>query len=81
MPRLKVWGGLTMTRVGQRRTVVATTNQKDAAKLIRLSLYEFRGYWTETFNKKEVTAAMSKPGVVFRATADSFDASYEQINK
>ena len=65
--KLKVFGGLTHGGGYGRpsvRTLVATTSQKEAARLVQVSLYEFQGCWCETENEQELEAALAKPGVV-----------------
>lgn len=71
---MKVWGGLLTNwarcreRTGQVRTIVAASSQKEAAKLVGLSLYEFRNYWSETGNAFETEVAKSRPGILFHAS-------------
>ena len=63
--KLKAFGGLLFRGGKQVRSVLATTSQKKAADILDMSLYEFRNYWGETFNDKEVSVAMSEPGKIF----------------
>lgn len=60
--KLKVYGCGWM---GHSRRIVATTSQKEAAKLIGVSLSEFRNYGCETGNEEEIKVAMEKPGTAF----------------
>ena len=63
---LKVWGGLIrVCSVGQLRAVVAATSQAKAAEALGISLSELRGWWGLTGNKAELSAAISRPGMVF----------------
>ena len=73
---MKVWGGLitnykraSSETHGQVKTIIAAANQREAAKIVGCSLYEFRGWWTETGNVQEIKIAMSKPGVMFQASS------------
>ena len=67
--RLKVFSGCLMHHGKQLNTIVATHTQKEAAKLLGISLYELRNYWSETGNDIEINVATSKPGVVFWASS------------
>lgn len=70
MGRLKVFGGNSFRHPNRRqcRTIIATTSQKRAAELMKMSLYEFRDYWCETGNQAEIDAAMKRPEVPLFAT-------------
>ncbi len=60
---MKVFGGLTHPPASrQTRTIVAAETQREAAKLLRMSLYEFQTYWCRTYNKDEVAMALAEPG-------------------
>ena len=50
---------------GRRWAMVAAKNQKEAAKAIGTTLYDFRNYATEAHKEDDVDIAMSKPGAVF----------------
>lgn len=61
--KLKVWGGLTFVQGGgQTRTIVATRTQKEAAELLKISLYEFQIYWCQTGKNDEIAMALAEPG-------------------
>ena len=68
--KLKIFGGLSMSRNGQTRTIIAATSQRAAVDLLNdqmrqwMSLNEFRKYWCETENEAEVAAALSKPNTI-----------------
>lgn len=49
----------------QYRAVVAARSQAEAARLLGVGLYYFRGYGTETGNRIELALALGKPGTVF----------------
>ncbi|MGE8063800.1 hypothetical protein [Pseudomonas sp. NPDC089569] len=68
---LKVFGGLTMVKGKQVRTIVAASSQKKAAELVGVSLSYLRGYWSETGNAVELKTALSQPGVVFTALPEN----------
>jgi len=66
---MKVWGtsqyfGRIKGRSFQARAVVATKTKKKAAELLGLSMYMFNEYAAQTWNEKEVAAAMEKPETV-----------------
>ena len=69
MRKLKVWGGLTFAKGTQLRTIVATTTKKRAAEILRMSLYEFNNYWSETGNDIELETALKEPEIVFVASS------------
>ncbi|MEZ6813114.1 hypothetical protein ABVN74_01310 [Escherichia coli] len=52
---------------GQFRTVVAATSKSKAASILNITIYQMNSWWTETFNKYEVEAAMSEPGLFFQS--------------
>jgi hypothetical protein len=56
--KLKVFGTLTFHLGVQARTIAATTNQKEFARLIHTSLGYVRDYACETANPEEVAVAM-----------------------
>lgn len=74
MPRkLQVWGTL-VTRYGHRyatthhgqvRAVVAARSRAEAARLLKIKDVKLKTYGSITHNKKEMEAALSKPGTVF----------------
>lgn len=64
---LQVYGGLIYKGGRQRRTVVAANSKAEVARLTGLPISEIRGYWSQTRNDAQVTAAMSEPGTVFQA--------------
>ena len=68
--KLKVWGGLIFVEGKQIRTIVATRTKKRACEILRMSLYEFNTYWSETGNKKELEIALKFPNTVFIAIDD-----------
>ncbi len=81
---MKVWSGLMHGRGQvQAPTVVAATSQKAACAILnrhsRMSLYEFRNYWSETGNAIDIEAAMSDPGAVFQAS-DSRARDYAKVS-
>jgi hypothetical protein len=82
---MKVFGGLMMNpkrcreHGGQVRTVIAAKSQKEAARKIGCSLYEFRTYWMETGNAEECASAMTAPGIIFQATT-SMGLDFEPID-
>ncbi len=47
------------------RSVVAVESVPAAAKLLRISQYELRNYWSITSNEADVAQALSEPGTVF----------------
>lgn len=62
--KLKVWGG---SKGGRERALVAASRQKEAVKLLNAagfntSLYDFRGYWAQTYNLTELSVA-TVPGI------------------
>ncbi|CDL87111.1 conserved hypothetical protein [Xenorhabdus cabanillasii JM26] len=65
--KLKVYGGITYGAEGQFRTVVAATSKSKAASILNITIYQMNSWWTETFNKYEVEAAMSEPGAIFQS--------------
>jgi hypothetical protein len=65
--KLKVYGGITYGVEGQFRTVVAATSKSKAASILNITIYQMNSWWTETFNKYEVEAAMSEPGAIFQS--------------
>jgi len=68
--KLKVYGGITYGAEGQFRTVVAATSKSKAASILNITIYQMNSWWTETFNKYEVEAAMSEPGAIFSKPLD-----------
>ena len=58
---MKVWGVATH----RGREIVAARSQKEAARLMKVSLYFLRGWAAETGNKEELDLALGTPGVVF----------------
>ena len=68
MRKYKVWGGLTVHRGKQIRTVVATKTKKKAIEIIRQINYigysYFNDYWYETGNEKELKLALAKPETI-----------------
>ena len=62
---LRVWGGCVMRRGGQVRAIVATTSQKEAARIAGVALHELRNYWSTTRNDVELKTALSAPGTLF----------------
>lgn len=53
------------TESRQPRVVVAASSKTAAARILRMSLYEFNQYGSQTGNEHEIAAAMSKPGTPF----------------
>ena len=49
----------------QLRTIIATTNQKEVAKIMNISLYEVKTYWAETGNDDEISIALLNPRVAY----------------
>lgn len=47
------------------RSVVAVGSAVEAAKLLRISQYELKNYWSVTHNVDDITQAASEPGTVF----------------
>lgn len=71
--KMKVFGGLMHGRGESHvRTVIAATSQKVACaalnRISRMSLYEFRRYWSDTRSEIEVVVALSEPGAIFQAS-------------
>lgn len=64
---LKVYSGLSFVRGKQVRTVVATSSQKMAAQLLRVSVSDLRNYWGGG-SPTEQEMALAQPGTVFRST-------------
>ncbi len=62
--KLKVFGGMHFREGRCVRAVIAATSQKKAARIIGVSMYGFRGYWTETGNKDEIALALQYPNTV-----------------
>lgn len=74
---LKVWGTLIVrhglpgaTSHGQIRAVVAVKSRAAAARAFGVGNAYLRDYGSTTNNRKEIEAAMSKPGTVFVHTSD-----------
>jgi hypothetical protein len=76
--KLKVYGGITYGAEGQFRTVVAATSKSKAASILNITIYQMNSWWTETFNKYEVEAAMSEPGAIFSKPLDGRDPFVKQ---
>lgn len=75
--KLKVWS---CCADGRNDLIVATTSMKEAAKLMKLSLYFFREYASETGNKTQIEIAMSSPGTVFTANLmNTFKYQYTKL--
>jgi hypothetical protein len=70
MKKLKVFGGLTVVKGKQVRTIVATTSKKKAAELVGESIHQINTWWEETGNATEVAVATAKPDTVFVASSD-----------
>jgi hypothetical protein len=72
--KLKVFGMYTFLLGPQARTIAAVTSQKQFAKLIGCSLYDVRGYSSETGNLEELRVAMEHVGraVVFCPTCETW---------
>lgn len=64
MKNYKVWGGLTMQKGTQIRTVIATKTKKKAVELLNFSYNYFNDYWCETGNKNEIKLALSMPETI-----------------
>ena len=60
--KLKVYGGLVVRDGKQRRAVVATTSQREVARITEESLSYIRNFWSVTGNVSEVRDAMENPG-------------------
>ncbi len=45
-------------------------SQAKAAEAVHETVGTFRGWWSETGNKDELTVALAKPGCVFMASTD-----------
>lgn len=69
MRKLKVYGGNEFYRLEsglkQLRTIIATTSQKEVARIMNISLYEVKTYWAETGNDGELSVALLNPGVAY----------------
>lgn len=63
--QLKVWGTCVFIGSMQVRAVVATETKKKAAEMFKITPAVFRAYACQTFNKVELTVALSKPGALF----------------
>lgn len=59
------------TEARQPRVVVAASSKTAAARILRMSLYEFNQYGGTTGNKAEIEAALSKPGTPFVQKSES----------
>lgn len=66
---LKVYGGATMVGMQQVRTIVAASNQKEAAELLGTTLHEIRSYWSVTGNELEIDTALASPRTVFKSSS------------
>ena len=64
MPKLKVYG---VNLDGKHRGIIATTSQREAARLFRIPLGRMRDYGSETGNTEECCIALAEPGVPFRS--------------
>lgn len=71
---MKVWS----TSTGRSYKVVATTTKKAAAEAMKVSLYEFNLYASETDNPESNAAALSEPGTVFSKSNSRYDDTYER---
>ncbi len=77
MSKLKVYGGLTTINGKQARTIIAATSMASAAEAVvactgdRVPPSRFRNYWVVSGNHLEMTLALGRPGVVFRASPNN----------
>ena len=65
--KLKVYG---VGWCGKYRRIVAASNLKTAAELIKTTVHQMQRYACITGNDQEVKLAMSEPGVVWERTND-----------
>ena len=76
---MRVYNG---TFDGRNDYIVAAKNQKEAAKLLGVSLYHLREYGHATASERKRKIALSAPGTVFRCPASDMyrdDAVYAPI--
>lgn len=64
MKRGKVFGGVVLRDGRQKRAVVYEASQDRAAKVVGISLNQFRNYWMPTGNTEEIEAAKKHPGTL-----------------
>lgn len=83
MKEYKVYGGLTMIKGKQRRTIIAARTKKRAAEIIGGSVSHFRDYWCVTGNETEIKIALAEPETVFIAHGDQngSDRKYVKLEK
>lgn len=76
--KLKVFGGLTMVKGKQVRTIVATTSQQKAADLVGVSVGYIRDYWAITANAIELEVALASPDTVFKSEG-TMDKNFQAV--
>jgi hypothetical protein len=79
---LKVWCvGITIGDTTQRNVIVATTTQKEAARLLNVSTTYLRTYGHQTGNQEEIAIATSKPGALFATKDMNYPHVYKEVPK
>lgn len=74
MAQIKVW----CCSFGTIDRLVATTSQRAAADAMRISLYEFRNYASETGNREDCELALANPGVLFTRSNRRYGEPWER---
>jgi hypothetical protein len=79
--KLKVYGGNIFVKGAQRRAIVAAFSQAEVARIIGCSLYEIRGWWSQTGNDHELEIALASPRTIFFTDINKHEAPYERLEK
>lgn len=64
---------------GRHEGVVAATSQKEAARLLGMSLGSFRTWGHETGNTEQIDVAMREPGVAWKRSFANYHAEWIRI--
>lgn len=83
MARLKVFSGTIHYRVASKQlsAIVATTSQKEAARIARTSVHDIRRFWSVTANEAAVAAATAQPGKLLVRRLDDYQGAYVPLEE